>query len=158
MKTTTEAIDFALKLAEDVPEEYRLIAFPELLRYSLSSLATVSSIAKDSELPRNHSISSDNISDTLPDLHILAKKGSRDQHIAWAIAELFSRNEEANNLSIRDVIREYLAISPLGRQNTNRSLRNLTPKYVLRTKTDNKYHYIPNAQLAEIFQNLNDES
>ncbi len=116
MKTTTEAIDFALKLAEDVPEEYRLIA------------------------------------------HILAKKGSRDQHIAWAIAELFSRNEEANNLSIRDVIREYLAISPPGRQNTSRSLRNLTPKYVLRTKTDNKYHYIPNAQLAEIFQNLNDES
>ena len=157
MKTTKEAIDFALKLAEDVPEEYRIVAFPELLRYSLSSLTTISSITKNSELPRNGSVSLDNFSNTLPDLQVLVKKGNRDQHVAWAIAELFSRNEEANNLSIREIIREHLAISPPERQNTNRSLRNLTPKYVLRTKTDNKYHYVPSAHLAEVFENLKDE-
>lgn len=155
MKNPRESIEWAMGLAKGVPEEFRIVAFSELLRYSLNLISNTSSnpdvIKNNRPLPPLH-----NISDGLPDLHLLAQKGSRDQHVAWAVAELYARSEEINNESIRRIIREHLAITPPARQNTNRSLRDLTPKYIIRTKTGKKYFYTPSARLLEIFEGLED--
>jgi hypothetical protein len=155
MKNPKESIEWAIGLAKDVPEEFQVVAFAELLRYSLNLISNTLSnpdLNKNNRsLPPLH-----NISNGLPDLHLLAKKGSRDQHVAWAVAELYARGEEINNESIRRIIKEYLAITPPVRQNTNRSLRDLTPKYIIRTKTGKKYFYTPSARLLEIFEGLED--
>ena len=156
MKTPKESINWAKELAEGVQEEYRVAAFAELLRYSLNVDAGIPDApnppASRHPLPPLH-----DISNGLPDLQLLAKKGSRDQHVAWAVAELYARGEEINNESIRKIIREYLAITPPGRQNTNRSLRDLTPKNIIRTKVGKKYIYSPSAMLLDIFVGLGDE-
>jgi hypothetical protein len=160
MKNIKKSIDWALKIVEEIPEKYQVSAFPHLLRFAFESLEDTDEelVFKEPKLkaPNSNSPLSEVLS-KLPDAHTLATRGDRDQHVAWAIAELFSRNEEANNVSILEIIRDHLAISPPGRQNTNRSLRNLTPKYVLRTKLHNKFHYVPSAKLAEVFENLKDE-
>jgi hypothetical protein len=155
MKDPKESIEWAMGLTKDVPEEFRVVAFAELLRYSLS---LISNTPGNSDLNKNNRPlpSLHNISNGLPDLHLLAQKGSRDQHVAWAVAELFARGEEVNNESIRRIIKEHLAITPPVRQNTNRSLRDLTPKYIIRTKVGKKYFYSPSARLLEIFEGLED--
>ena len=153
MKNPKESINWAMELAKDVPEEFRVVAFAELLRYSLSLIPNIPSGPNLTQ--SNHPLPPlRNISSELPDLHLLAQKGSRDQHVAWAVAELYARSEEINNESIRRIIKEHLAITPPVRQNTNRSLRDLTPKYIIRTKTGNKYFYSPSARLPEIFEGL----
>jgi len=159
MSDPKEAIDWSLKMVEGVPEEHRVAAFSELLRYSLSSQSEPVNIPdqktnlpqKDSQLSLVHDISK-----KLPELDLLAKKGSRDQHVAWAVAELYVRNEEVNNESIRRILKEHLAITPPARQNTNRSLRDLTPKFIIRTKVGKKYFYTPSIRLPEIFEGLED--
>ena len=94
----------------------------------------------------------------IPDAHLIATKGDRDQQIAWAVAELFTRGEEINNQTIREIIRIHLAITPPNEPNTSRSLQKLTPKYIMREKGESgkAYSYSPTINLIELFDDLKD--
>ncbi len=160
MKNPKDAIDWAIQVSENLPEKYRESAFPELLRYALASEEISKSETRNAKVPLEKIVTPSpmvNVLNNLPEAHLLATKGNRDQHVAWAVAELNSRGEEAINVTIRKIIKEHLAVTPPTRQNTNRSLRNLTPKYIIRAKTGKKYHYVSSAKLAEIFKDLKDE-
>lgn len=157
MKNPQKEIDWAIGIAEKLPEKFQQTAFAELLRYAL--LYSDNSEPPNKQLPKKsiHQITKETDFKNFSDLDLLSKKGNRDQHIAWAVAELYARNEEVNNNSIRKIIREHLAITPPARQNANRSLRNLTPKYITRTKNGRKYNYTPTEIFIDIFNDLGEE-
>jgi hypothetical protein len=156
MKIPQKEIDWAIQVAEKLPDKFQQSGFSELLRYALSQI--------DDEHPQKKPVQKvivklpvTKVSHDFPDLHRLAKEGNRDQHVAWAVAELFTREEEVNNISIRQIIKDHLAINPPSRQNTNRSLRNLTPKFIVRTKNGRKYHYAPATSFSQIFVGLKED-
>jgi len=157
MKNPQKEIDWAIEIAEKLPEKFQQPAFSELLHYALFHSDEDEQLAKKPKDKLQPKIPDEVISDGFPDLHLLAKQGNRDQHVAWAVANLYLNKEEVNNEAIRKVIREKLAITPPGRQNTNRSLRNLTPKYITRTMVGKKYNYAPNANFLEVFSELGEE-
>ncbi len=157
MKNPQKEIDWAIEIAEKLPDKFQQPAFSELLRYALFHSEKEKELEEKPKGKLQQKLPEKVSSDGFPDLDLLAKQGNRDQHVAWAVAELHLNNEEVNNQTIRKVIREKLAITPPIRQNTNRSLRNLTPKYITRTKIGKKYHYEPSANFLEIFDNLGEE-
>lgn len=154
MKNPQKEIDWAIKIAEKLPEKFQQPAFSELLRYALFYSAREKEVEEKPKGKLQQKFSEKVTSDEFPDLGLLAKQGNRDQHVAWAVAELHLTNEEVNNQTIRKVIREKLAITPPIRQNTNRSLRNLTPRYITRTKIGKKYNYEPSENFLKIFEKL----
>jgi len=156
MKIPQKEIDWAVQVAEKVPEKYQQSAFSELLRHALSQMDGEEDGLKKAIKKTIVKSPITDVSGDFPDLHLLATQGNRDQHVAWAVAELYLREEDVNNNSIRKIIKEQLAITPPARQNTNRSLRNLTPKYIARTKIGRKYQYAPAIKFTEIFNGLED--
>lgn len=158
MKNPQKEIDWAIGIAEKLPEKFQQSAFSELLRFALNHDDEDDSFTKKIK-SNKQKLDAEEIdtSEVVPDLDLLASNGNKDQHVAWAVAELYSKGEDVNNESIRKIIRQHLAIAPPNRQNTNRSLRNLTPKYISRTKTGNKYIYVPSKRISEIFNDLKDE-
>lgn len=160
MNNPKVAAEWAVQMAELLPERYREAAFSVMLKFALESLD------KDNFEPRGGQLSQEKttISNTnlkkimtgIPDDEVIATKGNRDQQIAWAIAKLVSHSEEANNTTICEIIKTILAINPPTRQNTNRSLRYLVPKYVIREKKKNGrgYSYIPSVKITQIFEGL----
>jgi hypothetical protein len=158
MKVPQKEIDWAVQVAEKLPDKFQQSGFSELLHYALFKMEDeVGSHQNKSVQKLIMKLPVTDVSADFPDLHRLAKKGNRDQHVAWAVAELYMREEEVNNNSIRQIIKEHLAITPPSRQNTNRSLRNLTPKFILRTKNGRKYAYAPTPKFTEIFVDLKED-
>lgn len=158
MKVPQKEIDWAIAIAEKLPEKFQQSAFSELLRFALNHDDEDEGITKRIK-PNKQKLAAEDIdtSGLFPDLDLLASTGNKDQHVAWAVAELHARGEDVNNEAIRKIIREHLAIAPPSRQNTNRSLRSLTPKYVTRTKMGKKYSYAPSQKISEIFNDLKDD-
>lgn len=157
MNNPQKEINWAIEIAEKLPEKFQQSAFSELLHYALFHSDESKRSEKKTKDKLQTKIPEKVLSDGFPDLDLLAKQGNRDQHIAWAIAELYLNNMDVNNESIRKVLREKLAITPPGRQNTNRSLRNLTPKYITRTMVGKKYNYAPSTNFLEVFNDLEEE-
>jgi hypothetical protein len=94
----------------------------------------------------------------LPPDHLIAENGSYDQKITWAVIRLFKDGQPAVNETIRDHIRLNLSISPPSRQNTNRSLRRLVPKYLSREPSGQgrSLTYFPKPEVLKLFKNLLD--
>ncbi len=161
MKNPKAAIDWAIELADSLPERYRELAFSELLRHALNTVSEDNVESNFGEVSPKQKETPSVLSSALkdiPDAHLVAAKGDRDQQVAWAVAELFNRGDEINNQAIREIIKTRLAISPPNEPNTSRSLQKLTPKYVMREKGESgkAYSYLPTINLIEIFDDLKD--
>lgn len=160
MKDVIDALNWAIDEAEKLPERYREIAFSELFQYALAHIGKEIVGEKTDDVESFNSVSTSTKFETrdgIPEAHIISVKGKQKHHVAWAIWKINNNGEEANNKSIRDAIRDHLAVSPPNRQNTNRVLRDLTPRYVIRTKVGKEYQYKPSSKIFEAFKDLSDD-
>lgn len=165
MKPTKEALrdalDSVLPLLDDVPEEYRVGAFPVLLRAFLTGLPRsegtfeggASKAAggqnKTSDLKNLHEWEKQVISG-LPEPHVVSQ-GTRSQQTVWAIVRLRQKNIAADRDSINAIIREELGVTPQDPDNTSRTLKALMPQYVRREKSGRGYEYRPSRHSLDIF-------
>lgn len=92
----------------------------------------------------------------LPPDHLIASEGSYDQKVGWAVMRLFEERKPAVNEAIRDYIRLNLSIAPPSRQNTNRSLRRMTPKFLSREQAGDgrSLAYYPKPSVLGLFTDL----
>jgi len=156
MGDIAKAISTAIEAAKKVPEEFRIVTYQEVLRHEL--------VASDSE--EQHSVSAErkprrptrvNRSEIrLPEAHLVADSGDRSIQIVWAVISLRTEGVEADNEAIRNKIELSLGTKPENRQNTNRTLGGLVPKYLTRHEKEigRGYAFEPAARAIEIFEGL----
>ena len=82
------------------------------------------------------------------------ESGDRTKQAVWAVVTLHGRGAEVTSDAIRDIIRTELGTAPQNGANTARTLRDLTPKYLMRRdRTDGRgYVYQPTANALDAFQ------
>lgn len=95
--------------------------------------------------------------ENLPDAHDVAEHGGRNAQTIWAIVTLFSRDQEATNNTIRDLIKAELGIAPEARTNLGTRLQELTPKYITRQKVGRSYRYAPTRGALEVFKGMDSD-
>jgi hypothetical protein len=164
MNKASEAAKWASKLAQDLPEEFKVVGFQEYLRFRLSSISDESPAAErkkgaprpqeDAANPSIHWITE--LVKDLPEDHVIRENGSEEQKIAWAVIHLTSEGQFAINKAISDHIRFYLGVAPPIRQNINRALRKLFPKHLSREKFQEgkSYRYTPKPTITAVFADL----
>jgi hypothetical protein len=151
-------VERAIEITEALPECYRVAAFAEILRYELGSLSSHSST--DTAIPIPPSVLHDNktsrqqLTSGIPELHMIAKDGTRDQQIVWAVMELCQRGTEATSNTVFDIIKTDLGVTPEIKTNTSRRLRRLVPKYLCRKERfkGRGYAYSPTTEAAQVFK------
>lgn len=165
-KKIKEAIAWATKHAEAVPEQYRIVSYKELLHYRLILLTKSKATSITSPQSANSKTKTDDVdaikqdwisvnSSEVPPSHIVRDKGSESQKVAWAVIGLTESGELATTKTVRDYIQTNLAISPPNRQNTNRAFRTLFPKHLSRSKIKGgAYSYLPKPGIQQEFSAL----
>lgn len=154
-------IKWAMEIADDLPEEYQVAAFAELLRHGLRSAsrsAEPDAGAQPGALespPARRSLQETLVSG-LPDDFLVKTKGSRDQQTVWAVIKLWLSGDEATSNSVRDTIEAALAVRPQTPRNTRKRLRKLTPQYLKRKDKERGrgYAYTPTPEALEVFKPL----
>ena len=159
-----DAVNWAINLSDKLPSEYRVAAFQEFLRFQLTEHGTEPSFSKPKVprqvgLPNSANRPFDWVAKVLTDLppdHLIREAGSEEQKVAWAVVCLARDGQTAFNKSIGEYIRLNLSIAPPNRQNINRALRKLVPKYLSREKLKDRkgLAYLPKPSIAELFSNL----
>lgn len=150
-----EAIREAAEAAEEAPEELREAAFRTVLERLLEREGGPE---KDAPQTPPEAIESDSWEERLlkelPEGHVVQEEGDRGQQTVWAVATLHGRDLEATTEQIRRIIRTELGIAPQNEQNTARTLRKLTPRFLIRReRPDGRgYVYEPTARSVEIFE------
>jgi hypothetical protein len=152
-------VQWAMEIADSVPERYQLATFSELLRFALRS---------QPENKLDHPIASEPSSQPavvsekaltgVPDPFLVAENGSREQQIVWAVIQLCEEAEEATTNTVMNLIQNRLSISSPARANTSRMLGELTPKYLTRKKEGRGFVYRPTSRATEIFEGIHNES
>jgi hypothetical protein len=100
MEDIKTVVELALELAEDLPEKYQTVAFEQILRHELAG-APASQVDTATEDKQVSSVGAttpswaDRLIDNLPEDHVIAKHGDRDQQTVWAVIALQDRDEEA---------------------------------------------------------------
>jgi hypothetical protein len=160
----------AIEVAEDLPEEYKEKAFEVILIHLLrreQPEAPVNSqevTAVKAEEANGESNKNDlkgwekRVINHLPEAYIISDNGNRNQQCIWAVIEFYKKGEEASVENIRLIIKDELGLTPQNSNNTSRTLKNLTPKHLSRSKKGKEYYYTPTVNSIEIFGELvNDE-
>ena len=154
-------IEWAIEMAEGLPEKYQVVAFAELLRHALKSTSyAAESGAGESSLAATLQPASQSLQERLigelPDDYLVATNGSRDHQTVWAAIKLWQQGKEVTSASIIDCVKTHLCIQPEGAANTSTRLRNLTPKYLSREKREEGqgYAYRPTPKASDIFEDL----
>lgn len=150
------AIEWAMEIADNLPEKYQVAAFAELLRHALT---VESSVVERSEAGSSQPSSQplrERLVNELPDEYLVARNGSRDQQTVWAVIKLWHQGEEIIPASVMDFIRTHLCIQPEGQANTSTRLRKLAPRYLTRQEreTGQGYEYEPTFRAIEVFEGL----
>jgi len=160
MGDVQSVVQWAIEIADDLPEKYQEAAFAELLRYALNSMpgaAEVDTVADTQAKPALHLSEpwQKKLISELPEGYLVAK-GSRDQQTVWAVVKLLERGEEATPESVRKIIETGLGVASESPSNTSHSLRKLTPKYVKREEREEGrgYAYTPTAIALKAFEGL----
>lgn len=162
MSNIEDEINWTLEKIETIPEEYRVAAFKVLLKYKL--------LGKDDSRQDPEGLiiseqdnSTDNSDDwkiklykEIPHAHVIAQSGDRKQQALWAVIELHKIDAEANTNSIRETIKKKLAITPETVDNTSKTLKLLTPKYIIREDREKGqgFTYHPTQFSLECFEDL----
>jgi hypothetical protein len=160
MGDVKSVVQWAIEIADDLPEKYQEAAFAELLRYALNSMpgaAEVDTVADTQAKPALHLSEpwQKKLISELPEGYLVAK-GSRDQQTVWAAIKLWEQGDEAMARTVRETIKTRLGVTPESQQNTSSRLRQLTPEYLGREKREEGqgYAYTPTAKALEVFEGL----
>jgi len=158
MGDVKSVLQWAIEIADDLPEKYQEAAFAELLRYALNSMpgaAEVDTVADTQTKPALHLSEpwQKKLIIELPEGYLVAK-GSRDQQTVWAAIKLWEQGDEAMAKTVRETIKTKLGVTPESKDNTSRRLRQLTPEYLTREKKGRGYVYTPTAKALEVFEGL----
>lgn len=153
-----ELLTWTEEQVKALPSEYRAAAFQELLGYKLAarqpeSASTAAQVSQSPTAPVASNWISQILSDLPPDFAV-SERGSEEQRVAWAVLHLVAAGSLAVNKSIGEEIRLKLSVPPPSRQNINRALRKLTPKYLSREQHGRGLAYFPKPAIRELFANL----
>lgn len=153
-------LDQTVEVTETLPERYREIAFSALLRYFLTSSSKSHIGISNQKQIKDHDSSSEsddgNMVSDLPEAHVIAENGNRAQETMWAALTISARGDEVTTESIMRCIKVELGKSPQKGTNTSTTLKNLTPKYLSRTKAEegSGYTYEPTKNAFRVFEGL----
>lgn len=158
MNVIDDAIASAAAAAKRGPEEFREVVFAEVLRYEL--LKTLPGIDTGGREPQGRTYAHEMATFEGIEPHKVAEKGNRQMQAVWAVMELSKDESVADNEAIRKKIKDTLSVKPQSRQDTNRTLRKLVPKYLTRKeKVEGQgYEYFPGPDASDIFERLRSES
>ena len=100
MEDIKTVVELALELAEDLPEKYQTVAFEQILRHELaetpaSQVDTATEDKQVSSVGATTPSCADRLIASLPEDHVIAEQGNRDQQTVWAVIALQDRDEEA---------------------------------------------------------------
>lgn len=165
LKAVKEAVDNAISVVEEIPEQYREEALAPVLRALLdTSLPTAVGSAKSHKVPggktepanRAHPGAEtfapweNQLLSKLPEPHVVAD-GSRAQQAVWAIVRLRQKGETADRSSINKIIKHELGVTPQDLNNTSRTLGTIVPRFATREKEGRGYSYRPSRHALEVF-------
>lgn len=157
---TADRLKEIAALASELPDEFRVAAFRELVRHELGG--TAPNRSEPQTPPALDPDDSDNsatgqpvwfngVVADMPDLDTVAK-GSRDLQAAWGVVELNRRGDPATPGTIEKLVREELGISPEDKDNLSYRLGNgFTPKYTTRKKEGRGFRYEATRSITELF-------
>jgi len=138
---------WAMEIADGLPEKYQQAAFAELLKcvLNLKSSPTGQGVEKTRRLINK-----------IPDDHLVATEGSRDQQTVWAVMRLWEQGEEATPAGVINIIKARLRMQPESRSNTSGRLADLTPRYLMREEREEGrgYAHKPTPNAVKIFEGL----
>lgn len=153
-----EAIRDAAEAAAEAPEGLREIAFRLVLERLLDRKIRQDhgEVAAPLGEPGERNNWEARLMAELPEAHSVQEAGDRKQQTVWAVATLYTRDLDVTTEEIRRVIRTELGVAPQNEQNTARTLRALTPRFVMRReRLDGPgYIYEPTAHSLQIFEDL----
>jgi len=155
MGDVKSVLQWAMEIADDLPEKYQEAAFAELLRHALSSIQGAAEVDTVADIQAKPALQKKLIG-KLPKDYLVAGKGSRDQQTVWAVVKLLERGEEATSESVRKIIKTCLGVSPESLRNTSGRLGKLTPRHVKRKEREagKGYAYTPTVRALEVFEGL----
>lgn len=110
MGDVKSVLQWAMEIADDLPEKYQEAAFAELLRHALSSIpgaAEVDTVADIQAKPALHPSEpwQKKLISELPEDYFVARQGSRDQQTVWAAIKLWEQGDEATSKTVRETIK-----------------------------------------------------
>jgi hypothetical protein len=156
MKSPNEAAQWAVKMAETLPEKYRPVAFAEFLRFALLNDAEDGHSGEgpaDTSLtlpPKNNPSWVLDVYAGVPEDHVVAA-GSNKQRAVWAVIKLHSMGQSATSPAIREIIKTQLGVTPESEKHMPDTLKELTPEYLSRKKEGRGFRYLPSRASLEIF-------
>lgn len=178
-ETIAETLQSAVRMTEGLPEKFQQAAFKEIVRFSLErqltqpvpapNLATASNVVSATRNEGNVTTADESstaavlsardelpTTDELPAPHVVKEQGNRAQQTIWAVIRIHGRGDEVDVPAIQEEIKKALATKPQRANNTSRTLRRLTPKYVNRHDREEGqgYSYTPTEHAFEIFKDL----
>lgn len=135
---TADRLKEIATLADDLPEEYRVAAFRELVRHELGGNQASTperqggSSASDTGGDGGGSATSqpawfDGVVEQIPELDVVAS-GNRDLQAAWGVVELNKRGEPAMSAAIERLVREELGVSPEDKDNLSYPWEQIHPE------------------------------
>ena len=146
------------EIVEEIPSDLRTSAFAELLKFVLNPDSESLLLSHDTPAVEGKDTSNADIPEWLsnifsnkPEPHVVAS-GSRQEQAAWGIIQLCSEQKHATKENLREVLKTRLGVTPESKSNTNRTLRNLVPRYLTREESDNGYSYLPTRNILDVFQ------
>lgn len=92
----------------------------------------------------------------LPDPHLVATKGTREQQVTWALIRLTETDEEGTERNVRKVLDQQLRIA-VNRTQASGLLGSLVPRYASRTRMGRSYVYRPKANALQVFSGLGED-
>jgi len=173
---TPDRLNEIAGLVDELPEEYRVAAFRELLRDELGRnyLAEPGGrVGARGPIARGEGVRGDGESATvprpawfegiverMPELDAVAS-GSRNLQAAWGVVELNKRGEPATPATIERLIRDELGVAPEDKANLSYRLGNeFTPKYTTRRKVEKGqgFRYEATRAIAGLFPKESDSA
>ena len=149
---TADRLNEIAALASELPDEFRVAAFTELVRHELGTNDVASSPGSTAG-PGKSTTPSPALDGEMPELSAI-KKMDGNAKVGWAIVELAARDEIANAESIGKLIKDELGASAPA--NMSRTLKNLTPEYANRTKHGPGYKYTPTKETMSLLKRKDD--
>jgi hypothetical protein len=154
-------IESAMEIAEKLPEKYQVAAFAELVCHGLRSAPVLLESDPDEQvragpdIPEEPSLGERLVAE-LPNDFDVAEKGSRAQQALWAVVKLWQDGAEATPLGVCDTIKMKLGKTAESPDNTSKTLRKLTPRYLERHRSQKGrgYTYVPKKNALEVFDGI----
>jgi len=151
MTGVNDALGRVVQTVEDVPDEFRKIAFAVLLWYELDALRS-----SDEGGTQRGSLSGVEAGESIGRADMVKldpekiEPESRLQQAIWAVWELTRRDQPATVAAVRKIIKDEFGVSPEQPTNLSNRLKKLLPKYMTRREENRRYIYTPTSHTLEL--------